>query len=241
MEILKYTVGSGENEIYEALCRSIPADDTYMRSRLSGKFLDVCEDVYFIALDGGKVASRLWMCYPRHDSAISNWGAFYTEEEYRGKGVGKRVLNFCFDEIKKLEKPPIGLFCSAGKQWLADMYSKYGFRPALKGASYGYLYCPLGDSPDNFQQFCEEYYIPAASLHTAKASFEWRNEIDCLFRFALADMGLDYSIGGEGDLYNILLNSPERGVKIILTEKKRCVGWMLDGKASIHPLYKSLL
>ena len=62
------------------------------------------------------------------------------------------------EEISKLKNPPLALFCTAGKPHLAKMYAKYGFVPALKNTTYGALYCPLKNSPDNFQDFCKNYY-----------------------------------------------------------------------------------
>lgn len=53
-------------------------------------------------------------------------------------------------------------------------------------------------------------------------------------------MGKSYDIDGETDLNLILLHTPKRDVRILLTEDDKCVGWMLDGKAKIHPAYANL-
>lgn len=241
IKIEKYVVGSGENELYKMLKNNIPQEDVYMNCRLDGKFLDVCEDIYFVAHENGVILSRLWMCYPKHSNAVSNWGAFHTLEEHRGKGIGSKVLDFCFSEIAKLDNPPIGLFCTAGKPWLAKMYGKYGFVPALKNTSYGALYCPIKKSPETFQDLCKSYYTPAKELRAVKATFEWRNEIDCLLNFAMQDLGQSYAINGECNLYNILISTPQRDAKVILTEDNKCVGWMLDGQIKVYPLYEDLL
>ncbi len=240
IRIEKYIVGSEKNDAYQALKNTIPFEDKYMHYRLDGNVTDSCEDIFFTAHENGVALSRLWMCYPKHQNAIANWGAFFTLEECRGKGIGSNVLNYCFEEITRLKAPPLGLFCTAGKVWLTEMYRKYGFVTAIHDTSCGPLYRPVGDSPKTFKEFCELYYTPTTALHTAKADFGWRNEIDCLLKFAMLDIGLDYSIAGEADLNMILLNTPDRDARVILTEHDRCVGWMLDGKAVIHPKYEGI-
>lgn len=240
LKLEKYVVGSGKTEAFNALKRTIPLEDKYMHYRLEGNVSNECEDIYFVAHDNNIALSRLWMCYPKHDNAIANWGAFFTLEEHRGKGIGGKVLDFCFDEIIKLKNPPLALFCTAGKPELAKLYSKYGFVPALKNTTYGALYCPINNSPKTFQEFYKSYYTPTKHLKAINATFEWRNEIDCLLNFAMQDLGLSYAIDNQANLYEILLNSPQRNVKVILTDDNKCVGWMLDGKKKVYPLYEDI-
>ena len=240
IKIEKYVVGSGKNDAFTALKNTIDAQDRYMHYRLDGNLTDTCNDIFFVAHENGVALSRLWMGYPKHKNAIANWGAFFTLEECRGQGIGGRVLNFCFEQLKELENPPLGLFCTAGKVWLTEMYRKYGFDTAIHDTTCGPLYCPLGDSPKTFKEFCEFYYTPTDSLHAVRADFGWRNEIDCLLRFAMHDRGLSYSINGEADLNMILLNTPDRDAKVILTHDERCVGWELDGKVTLHPQYEGI-
>ena len=57
----------------------------------------------------------------------------------------------------------------------------------------------------------------------------------------MIDRGMSYDINGEIDLHMILLNTPERDAKVILTAEQKCAGWMLDGKAVVHPMYEHLL
>ena len=241
MKVEWYHVGSGKTEAYEALRQTIPLEDTYMHYRLNGNAANDCEDYYFVAHENGVALSRLWMCFPRHANAIGNWGAFFTLDECRGQGIGTKVLNLCFETLPTLPNLPRGLFCTAGKPWVANMYKKYGFRPAIHGTEYGPLYFPIGNSPATFQAFCKEYYTPAQALRAQKATFAWRNEVDCLLKFAMLDQGLDYAINGELDLNMILLNTPERDAKVILTDENKCVGWMLNGVAKVHPQYVHLL
>ena len=143
-------------------------------------------------------------------------------------------------ELEKLEKGPAGLFCTAGKQWLTDMYAKFGFVTAIHDTTCGPLYHPLKDSPKTFKEFCENYYTPAKSLRTVKATWEWRNEIDCLLNLAMKDNGLDYAINGTRDLYAFLLNGTDKDIRVILTDEDKCVGWMIDGEYTVYPLYKDM-
>ena len=153
-----YIVSRERDEIHRLLYEMIPKDDIYMHYRLGGTLLDVCTDVYFLAHEHGEGLSRVWMYWGKHAGAVSNWGAVFTKEEHRGRGLCRIVL---------------------GR----------------------------------------------------------RNEIDCLLRFALVDRGIPFGIGEERDLYPILMKSPERA-KVLLTPDGKTVGWMLDGKAQVHPTYE---
>ena len=235
-----YVVGSEKGEAYWALKNTIPLEDKYMHYRLDGACLNDCVDIYFVAHEDGKALCRIWMCYPRHENAICNWGAVYTLEECRGRGICNKTLAFCMDEIAKLENSPVGLFCTSGQQWITDMYLKFGFTTAITGMTKGPLYRPLVDSPKTFNELCEKYYTPAKSLRTAKATWEWRNEIDCLLNFAFSEMKSDYSVNGIRDLWSMLLNGTDKDVKVILTDTNKCVGWMVDGQYTIHPNYKGM-
>ncbi len=237
----RYVVGSGETEGYKALKATIPEDDIYMHYRLDGNCLEHCEDNYFVIHEDGVALCRIWMCYPRHKNSVCNWGAVYTLEECRGQGLCSKALEFCFDEVNKMENPPMGLFCTAGNQWKADMYIRHGFTLAIRGTTLGPLYYPIGDSPKTFKELYEQYYTPAKSLRAIKATWEWRNEIDCFLNFAMRDNGLDYAINGTRDLYAMLLNGTDKDVKVILTDEDKCVGWMIDGVAKVYPLYENLV
>ena len=180
-------VGGIKDEAYNALYNMTPKDDVYIHLRLSGALNDVCNDIYFVTHEDGVGYSRIWMCYGKHEGAVGNWGAVYTPEQYRGKGYCGMTLDFCFEELGKMKNPPPALFCTAGE--ITKVYKRYGFVPALKGATQGPLYMPLGDSPKTFAEFCEQYYTPADELVIVNADFGRRNEVDCLLRFALRDMG----------------------------------------------------
>jgi GNAT superfamily N-acetyltransferase len=241
MKIELYRVGSGETEASQALRNTISQEDTYMHYRLNGNALQDCDDYYFVAHENGVALSRLWMCFPRHAHAIGNWGAFFTLEECRGQGIGSQVLDFCFRTIPALPNLPLGLFCTSGKTWVTNAYRKRGFTLAIPNTENGPMYFPIGQSPKNFQDFCAQYFTPTTALIAQKATWEWRNEVDCLLKFAMIDRGMSYAINGEIDLHMILLNTPERDAKVILTAEQKCAGWMLDGKAVVHPMYEHLL
>ncbi len=236
LKVSHYLVNKEHDEVYTALKNMIPEDDVYMHYRLSGNVIDCCYDLYFAGIEDGKALSRLWMCWGKHDASVSNWGAFFTLEEFRGKGVGRKVLEYCFDNIDKLPEPPKALFCTAGTPELTNLYKKYGWTTAIRGRDRGPLYRPLAGSPETFYEFYKSYYTPCDTLYRKEADFGYRNEIDCLLNFALVDQGLEFGIKGKM-LYQILLEGKEKA-EILLTEDGRCVGWIYDGVTQLYPDYK---
>lgn len=217
-----------------------------MRMRAAGKAASECADVYYLCCDGdNNLVSRLWMGWGKHKNAVGNWGNFFTAPEHRGQGIGRKILDAWQDDLSKRQDLPIALFCTAGEEGLAKLYEPYGFRPALKNATCGPLYCPLGDSPESFEDFCREYYKPANSLIFKQATLEWRHEIDCLFKFAMLDRGLDYLPRGMTSLEASLLEN-DKSVEIIFTDTNIPVGLTsinTDSKKSItvHPNYIHLI
>ena len=138
------------------------------------------------------------------------------------------------EDLEGKEKKPLALFCSALPN-IAPIYFPYGFRVAVdKGTGY-YLYKPVGDSPETFQEFCERYYQPADVLICRKATVGWRHEIDCLLKFALADRGLPFGFG-EINLEAALLYHPGKA-ELLFTPDERCVGWMFEGEKQLFPAY----
>jgi hypothetical protein len=232
-----YTVGSSENTAYKILYEMIPQDDVYMHLRLSGALTEVCKDIYFVTHEDGKGISRVWMCYGNHENAVANWGAVFTEKEYRGKGYCAKNLDYCFEQIEAMKNQPLALFCTAGD--VTALYRRYGFVPAIMGTEQGPLYRPCAGSPKTFQEFCENYYTPTDELFVVDADFGWRNEIDCLLRFALLDMGEEFGINGINDLYLLLMKDPKRA-RIVLTKENKCVGWVVDDIMQLHPAYRDI-
>ncbi len=232
-----YLVNENRDEVYKSLKEIIPTDDIYMHYRLDGNVLDCCYDQYFAAIEDGKALSRLWMCWGKHEGSVANWGAFFTLEECRGRGIGGKVLDFCFSSVEDLPEKPVALFCTAGTLELTNLYKKYGYVPALRGADRGPLYYPMKGSPATFYEFYKNYYTPADTLYRQKADFGYRNEIDCLLKFAMLDMGLDFGINGKM-IYEILLEGKEEA-DVLLTEDGKCVGWIYSGITQLYPDYKN--
>ncbi len=218
-----------------------------MRYRIDGKAASECNDIYYLCTDeDNNLVSRLWMGWGKHGGAVGNWGNFLTEPEYRGQGIGRKMLDFWFSDIMTRQGLPKALFCTVGSERLAKLYEPYGFRPAIKGTAFGPLYCPLGESPDRFEEFCSGYYKPAKALVFKRATLEWRHEIDCLLKFAMLDAGLDYLPEGMVSLEASLLENGGKDVEIIFTDINIPVGLAhlrQDGKRdiSIHPLYLHLI
>ena len=217
-----------------------------MRLRASGGAADKCRDVYYLCTDGeNRLISRLWMGWGKHDGAVGNWGNFFTDEAFRGRGIGSKMLESWRDDLIDRTDAPVALFCTAGSEGLAKMYAPYGFRCAMEGATFGPLYCPLGDSPKTFREFCRKYYKPADSLEFKPASVEWRHEIDCLYKFAMMSLGLDYLPQGMESLERSILNKDE-SVELIFTDTNIPVGISKrdeNGKReiTIYPQYVHLL
>lgn len=234
-----YIAGDEKNKAYEFLNEMILPDDRFLHMRLQGELTDVTNELFFLTHDEEKGLSRIWMSYGKHKNAISNWGAVATPEEFRGKGYCAKTLEYCFDYVDNMPNAPLALFCTAGTLELTNLYKKYGFVTAISGRDRGPLYRPVGNSPKTFQEFCKQYYDETDELYITDATFQWRNEIDCLLRFALIDMGESLNIKGVSDIWPIILNEPERA-KVIHTKEKKCVGWMLDGEIQLHPLYRNI-
>lgn len=242
-------VTDAANSLYKAL-KGLDPGTSYaemMRLRASGNAAKECTDVYYLCTDErGELVSRLWMGWGKHERAVGNWGNFLTSPQYRGQGIGRQMLNLWHNDLKTRQDLPIALFCTAGDEGLARLYAPYGFRPALKDTSCGPLYCPIGNSPKTFAEFCEQYYTPARSLVFKPATLEYRHEIDCLFKFAMLDANLDYLPSGIDSLEAALLCDDRNRTEIIFTDTNIPVGiahTKSDGKKDIriHPNYVHLI
>ena len=207
-----------------------------MRLRVAGALTDACTDTYFVALDGDTCVSRLWNGWGKHEGAIGNFGNFLTLEEYRGQGIGTQLLKTWYQDLQRRDDKPLALFCTSAPQ-AALMYEKYGMRPIVKGADYGPSYMPLGDSPADFDAFCDAYYQPASALSVKPATFEWRHEIDLLLKFALLQRGLPFGFDGMPSLEQALLTAPDQ-TELLFTERGRCAGWRYGGTVQVYPTYE---
>lgn len=207
-----------------------------MRLRVSGALAQACTDTYFVALDGDVCVSRLWNGWGKHEDAIGNFGNFLTLEQYRGQGIGTRLLEMWYADLQARDDKPLALFCTSAPR-AARMYEAYGMRPIVKGADYGPSYMPLGDSPADFEAFCDAYYQPTSALNARPATFTWRHEIDLLLKFALLQRGLPFGFEGMPTLEQALLSAPDK-TALLFTDGGRCVGWRYDGHAQIYPAYE---
>ena len=94
MILEKFIPGKSENTAYYALLDMMTDFDLgisyadMMRYRIRGAAADDCHDIYYIAHDQGMALSRHWNGWGKHADAIGNWGNFYTDPAYRGKGIG---------------------------------------------------------------------------------------------------------------------------------------------------------
>ena len=240
----KYICGEEKNSAYEAIYSMMAEYDLglsyadMMRLRISGKLKDECHDVYYVAHEGGKGVSRHWMGYGKHKDAIGNWGNFYTDPDYRRQGLGAGVLNLWLEDLKTTEHKPLCFLCTGGALSLAQRYAQFGFRPAIRGKEFGPLYMPVGDSPDTFLEFCENYYKPSPVIFHRPATIEYRHEIDCLLRFYAIDNELDLSMDGVKYAEEGLLYQPGK-TGMLFSEDGHCIGWSFGGKIRLHPLYKN--
>ena len=239
MKFDMYLPENGLNEAGMALSLMIKELDIgvpyadMLRIRVSGGTCQESIDRYYIAHENGACVSRLWNGWGRHENAIGNFGHFFTQEEMRGKGIGKRLLEMWHEDIMAQPKKPLGLFCTGP----LSLYKAYSFRTVKPDATWGGpMFLPLGNSPSSFGDFCEMYYEPSDTLICRKATVEWRHEIDCLLKFAFFDRGLDFDIGDVSYLEAALLYHPNEA-KLIFTEKGKCVGWILGDEMRLYPAY----
>ena len=100
MILEKYIPGDVKNDAYTALeemIRDIDKEKPYadmMRLRVSGQVSSACNDVYYVAHELGRALARHWNGWGKHPDAIGNWGNFYTDEQYRGQGIGGKLIEF---------------------------------------------------------------------------------------------------------------------------------------------------
>jgi len=240
LKIEKFYCGDMPTEAQAALAKMLEGENLgisyadMMRYRVSNQAAGECNDTYFVAHKDGIAYSRLWNGWGKHNGAIGNFGNFVTLEDVRGQGLGHRMLEFWFEDVSNRTDLPLCFLCMGDKR-AAKLYFPYGFQTIEKDARWGPLFMPLGDSPTDFRELCDLYYQPSDTLFRRSATLEWRHEIDCLLKYSLWSMGLDYTIDGK-ILEQALLYSPD-SAELLFTEGGRCVGWMLEGEVKVHPMY----
>ena len=241
----KYFAGQLSNQAHKALWDMVKneyPDRLYtetIRKRVKGELANVCIDNYYVAREGEKCICRLWTGWGKHKDAIGNFGHFLTLPEYRGKGIGGEVLKLWARDIFSRSQLPLGLFCTATAS-VTEIYRPYGFREIASDRQGGYLYCPLGNSPQTFEELCANYYNPSEFLIHKPASMEFRHEVDCLLRFALSLQGDDDFRAGEYNSLEELINHNPNGVGMLFSEDGHCVGFTYnDEVVKIYPIYKN--
>ena len=241
MKFDMYLPENGLNEAGVALSNMIKDLDLgvayadTLRIRVSGGASKESIDRYYVAHENGICYSRHWNGWGRHENAIGNFGHFFTIEEMRGKGIGKRLLEMWHEDLMLQSDKPLVLCCTAGER-PGKMYEPYGFLRVREGANWGPMFMPLGDTPKNFRSLCDMYYEPSDTLICKKATLEWRHEIDCLLKFAFFDRGIDFDIGNVSYIEHALLHYPN-DTRLIFTDENRCVGWMLGNEVRLYPEY----
>lgn len=240
----------------DALDRIVQAesDQPYarmIRYRLKGKAANECEDRYFIAMEDGHCVSRIWYGWGRHGAAVGNFGNFRTADDHQRRGIGRTLLDMLTASIRNSNDLPTALFCTSSKPHLVRMYAPLGFRPAIAGTDRGMLYCPLGDSPETFEDFCREYYRPAQALFFEPGTVGFRHELDCLLGFALCAAGEPRTYGLKSfptyeSAFLALAENPSLGkLERVGTDDGRTVGWAFtpaDGEREIqlHPAFRNM-
>ena len=213
-----------------------------LRKRATGELRDVCTDIYYIATSEGEMVSRLWNGWGKHRDAIGNFGNFQTKAELRGKGIGRQMLAVWQAHVAGRADAPLALFCNAGLERLVNLYAPYGFRLAVDGTTAGPLYCPLGNSPATFREFCAGYYGKGQSVAERPATVEYRHEIDCLLRFALMNEGETLGLPGVGSMEEAYLRGMLADMKLYFNEDDHVVGWSITTATGVmkqmHPHYR---
>ncbi len=216
-----------------------------MRFRLQGEAFPECRDAYFAALDETRCVSRVWHGWGKHADAIGNFGNFRTAQDHQHQGIGRVLLDRCFSELQTAKELPLALFCSAGA-FIAPAYRKYGFHALLPGTDHGPLYCPLGDSPRSFAEFCRQYYHPAEKLQLLPGTIGFRHEIDLLLKFALAYEGRNFGLSAFPSYeaaYLAIRHDRAAGVlERVALPDGHTVGWAFtapggEREMQLHPAY----
>lgn len=247
MQIKRYIPGECDIPEKELLCADVATLDLgvpyadMLRRRASGELKGSCTDIYFLATEGGELTSRLWCGWGKHRDAVANFGNFVTRADLRGRGIGRALLADWQECIAQRTDAPLAFFCNAGAPHLVKFYAPYGFRLAVDGTEVGPLYCPIGDSPATFREFCAEYYTPCEELTARPASVEYRHEIDCLLRFALLNEGETLGVAGISSAEEAYLCGVLPEFTFYFNDAGRVVGWGKDGEVQVYPAYRHLL
>ncbi len=95
---------------------------------------------YFVGKVDGEVIGLIGVYTERDDKSQSAWlGWFCVDENFRGLGYGKNLLDFAILQVK--EKKSLKLYCYDSKEYevALAMYKKYGFSEYKREDNYIYL------------------------------------------------------------------------------------------------------
>lgn len=200
-----------------------------IRSRLEGKYAEDAEDRYFVGEIGGKMAGQLWYGFNRQQYPIANFGHVYTAPEHRKKGITDCLMKYFMEDFKSC--PAIAAFCFSSLEWIAGIYLKYGFKPALTGKSVGPLMLANSNIPEDFIAFQNYYYTPANSIKAVKGSMKFHHELDSLLRYSLMndekhENRVFASVSISSFRAAAFMQEDLRGhIFCAVTPNDRCVGW----------------
>lgn len=205
------------------------------KKRVKGELADICHDAFYIAEKDGECVSRLWNGWGRHNDSVGNFGDFHTLDDFRGQGLGGKLLDLWYEDLMATADKPIGLFCTSAHM-IAKSYEKYGMFCIVPGQTSGPSYMALGDSPKNFIDVCDLYYTHSDIIVQKKATFEFRHEIDLLLKFYFLSNGMNFGFDNVQSLEQALVINPD-SAKLYFTQNGHCVGWSVGDNIQLHPKY----
>lgn len=153
-----------------------------IRQRLRGDYAAYCVDSYFVGEIDGRIAGQVWYGYPNSGAGIANFGEVYTEPEHRNKGVLTELMKVFQHSFQNgIARAAL---CTAGGNWAAATYMKFGFQPVIPGADRGPLISLKQRHGENFEAFERAYYAPGGKVSVGLGTMKHRHDIDTLLRFS---------------------------------------------------------
>ncbi|MHC4645407.1 MAG: GNAT family N-acetyltransferase [Planctomycetota bacterium] len=133
-------------EIESLLLRVLEYGDYSFRSALSGKYSGALRCTFFLARHGANLVGAAGCLYGRANPAISVLGPVAVAPEYRGNGIGTRLVKSVVGHLEDRDCMAIYLGVSDNSP-ARGLYSRLGFQK-YKGILMRYLFCP----EDRFEQ-----------------------------------------------------------------------------------------
>jgi len=130
------------------------------------------KDSYVMKIDGEKIGFCVNAIRPHH----ARIDAFGIKRDYRGKGFGSALLDYCIDSLKWKEAKDISLEVAEGDV-AASFYEKHGFRVRRTLISH-YVNEKVGSKPYSFEKaVMDEIYDTAVLNMKEKSRFpNWQRE-----------------------------------------------------------------